>query len=589
MSIKSRFKVVLRLIRNANRYKRAHGIGALLALMRQKLSSNIVNLLRKTNLKSFPFFINKSFISYPIYSGPIKISILMPVYNTDSEILKEAIDSVFAQNYQNFELCICDDSSDRQETIDTLKIYQGSDPRIKITKSTKNLHIAGATNLATEFATGDFIAFLDHDDTLEPDALSNVVMKITEYPDVDLLYSDEDKIDMNGKFIETYFKPSWSPDHLFSVMYLLHFLVIRKTLLLSLGGVREKFSGAQDYDLALRASQLARCIIHIPKVLYHWRAIPGSAAAEVDAKPEALSNAKAALLECVTLINPKTKVTDGLLQGTFRVNWPIPENTLVTLLILTDAKFSEITNRGNILLVKNFLESILNKSTYLNIKILVVDNQNLPDETCAYIQSIGGRIIHHFYDGKFNFSTKINFALNYVETEHLIILNDDLEVISSDWIEALLSFSCREEIGAVGGLLVYPNGNIQHAGIILTETNICEHVFHNLEHSQIGYYGYTHIIRNYSAVTGAVLATRLSLIKELGGFNEEFGTDYNDIDYCLRLKKLGYRCVYTPFAKLYHFEGTTLKRNSPDRKERDYFISLWGSLIKNDPYFIKSL
>ena len=517
----------------------------------------------------------------------VKVSILMPVFNTDPKILKEAINSVIAQNYQNWELCICDDASTEPETIDVLKIYRGSDPRIKITRSECNLHISGATNLAAEFATGDFLAFLDHDDTLEQDALAYVVEAIENAPDVDLLYSNEDIINIDGQFVEPYFKPSWSPEHLHSVMYLLHFLVIRKSLFFALEGLREKFSGAQDYDLALRATRFARRIIHIPKILYHWRAIPGSAAMTVDAKPQALINAQAALLDCVSSINQQAKVTDGLLTGTFRVHWPIPENTVVTLVIPTDAKRAVITNRGEILLIRNFLESIVQKSTYQNIKIIVVDNNNLPDKECEYITSIGGKIIHYSYKGKFNFSKKINFSLDHVDTEQVIILNDDLEVISEDWIEALLSFSCKEDIGAVGGRLLYPNGNIQHAGVILNTSNICEHVFRHLTPNQIGYYGYSHIIRNYSAITGAVLATRLSLIKKIGGFREEFGIDYNDIDFCLRLGKSGYRCVYTPFAALYHFESTTLKRNNKTKNfinAGNLFSPQWKNIIRNDPY-----
>lgn len=522
------------------------------------------------------------------FTGETKISILMPVYNTDPKVLTEAIVSVLSQTYQNWELCICDDYSTSTETLEILRRYKGNDPRIKITRSSSNLHISGATNLAMEFATGEFVAFLDHDDTLEPNAIECVIEAIYQHPNADLLYTDEDKITTNGVHVEPNYKPGWSPEYLHAVMYLMHLFVIRKKLLLELGGLREQFSGAQDYDLALRASKKARHIVHIPKILYHWRKVLGSAATHVNAKPQALLNARATLECAVKECDPDARILDGLLPGTFRVQWPIPQDVVVTLLIPTNAQRADVKGRGNILLIRNLLESVVKKSTWLNYKILVIDNHNLATDDCAYIESLGGRVIHYSYDGKFNFSKKMNFAFKYVDTEHVIILNDDTEVISNDWIEALLSFSTRESIGTVGAKLLYPNDRIQHAGILINDDAECAHAFYNLSKSEAEYFGYSYFIRNYPAVTGAVMTTRMSLVKLIGGFSEEFGTDYNDVDFCLRLRARGFRSVYTPFALLYHFENATIKRTAADTSESSLFKSIWKGKISADMDFIPS-
>ena len=509
-------------------------------------------------------------------TGDTRISILMPVYNTDPQVLAETIESVLTQSYQNWELCICDDCSTSHATQEILERYKGSDSRIKITRSPSNLHIANATNLALEFATGQFVTFLDHDDLLEYDALEAVAGSIDRHPDADLLYTDEDKVTAQGVFSDPDHKPDWSPEYLRSVMYIMHLFVIRKGLLLTLGGLRAEFSGAQDYDLALRATRLARQIIHIPQILYHWRMVPGSAAAQIDAKPQALLNARAALEYDVRSEDPNAQVLDGYLPGSFRVMWPIEEETTATLLIPTNAQRADVKDRGDILLVRNLVESIVSKTTWQNYRILVVDNHNLSRDDCSFIESQGGTVIHYSYDGPFNFSKKINFAFRHVDTEHVIILNDDTEIITADWIEALLAFSTRESVGAVGAKLLFANERIQHAGIFLDEHSECIHAYYNLNDIEARSHGFSFFIRNYPAVTGAAMATRMSLVNRLEGFCEDFGTDYNDVDFCLRLGKLGYRSVYTPFAQLYHFEKASIKRTVADSTESELFKSRWG-------------
>ncbi len=517
----------------------------------------------------------------------VTVSILMPVYNTPGDVLDAAIRSVLSQTYPGWELCICDDASASPQTVRVLDKYRGLDPRIKICRSGRNLHIAGATNLAAEFATGEFIAFLDHDDTLEPDAIEAVAAAIEANPCADVLYTDEDKIGEKGAYCDPFFKPDWSPEHLASVMYLLHFFVLRKALFLELGGLRDRYSGAQDYDLALRATARARQVLHIPRVLYHWRMIEGSAAGNIDAKPKALLAGQAALADFVK--GEGAGAEEGLFAGSFRVRWPLDSKKPVTLVILTNCRTRQVEGRGEILLVEHFVKSILAKTTYPAIRILVVDDGKMPARTRASLRSQGVTIKDYRFEGPFNFSRKVNHSLRFVETEDVILLNDDLEVISPGWVEALLEQSRRPGIGAAGARLLYPDGKIQHAGMVLGVHGGASHIFHLWPAKRIGYCGYTHLIRNYSAVTGAVLATRLSLVEEVGGFDETLAVDYNDVDFCLKLGAAGYRIVYTPYAELYHFENSSCQRGAPTASDLKTFLSRWPKVFEKDPFYSPDL
>ncbi|WP_426041881.1 glycosyltransferase family 2 protein [Brevundimonas sp. TWP2-3-4b1] len=529
-------------------------------------------------------------VALPSTSGaPLKISILMPVYNTPADVLEAAIKSVLVQSFGRWELCICDDHSSAKETLRVLEAYRGFDPRIKITRAPANLHIARATNLAAEFATGQFVGFLDHDDELLPHALATMAGAIEAHPDADVVYSDEDKLEENGSLSEPYLKPDWSPEHLTSVAYILHFMLVRKSLFFELGGLRHEFTGAQDYDLSLRATARARRVVHVPKVLYHWRKIAGSAAAVVDAKPQALINAGLAVRDVVCAEDPGAAVSPGLFTGSFRVEWPVDPDRPVTLLMLTDSRSKFVEGRGEILMVKHAIDSILTRSTFKNIRIVVLDNGNMLPDVEEELVSKGVTVKTYSFDPPFNFPRKINAAFDLVETEDVIILNDDIEVISEDWIEALLSHSRRERIGAVGARLLYTNDRIQHAGIVMGVNGPTTHIFHNQPKDDIAYCGYSHLVRNYSAVTGAVLATRMSLVREIGGFNPDLAIDYNDIDFCLRLGELGYRIVYTPFATLYHFEGSSLVRHSVSQPDQSAFLRRWGHLVDADPYYNPNL
>jgi GT2 family glycosyltransferase len=483
-----------------------------------------------------------------------------------------------------------DDCSTDGSTIKVLERYKGTDSRIKIVRSPTSLNISGATNLAAEFATGEFVGFVDHDDKLHPRAIETVVEAIQVNADIDFLYTDEDKIEPDGTHSEPYLKPDWSPEHLQSLMYTLHFMVVRKSLFLDLGLCRAEFDGAQDYDLALRASVKARKIVHVAKVLYHWRKMRGSAAAVSNAKTAALDAGKRALTDFIKGQSPDATVEAGLFPGSFRVRWPIDKSRPVTLLILTGAAQRSVQSRGDILLVEHTVNSIINRSTYDNFKIIVVADAELPQDCVEKFQhNEKVRFINRQRQGKFNFSEATNFGLSYVETDDVILVNDDIEVITRDWIEAMLEFSRKPEIGAVGARLLLANNNLQHAGIVLGLCGPAGHVFYNLPSWQRQYCNFSQVIRNYSAVTAAVLATRMSVIKQIGGFNPSMRTDFNDVDFCLRLRSAGFRIVYTPFSELHHFENSSLLRDESNSADKSRFLTLWGAHVQRDPYYNPSL
>ncbi len=518
------------------------------------------------------------------------ISVITPVYNVSADFLRRCIESVRSQYYPFWELCLCDDGSTLPETIKTLESYRAIDPRIKITRLERNQGIAAASNRAAEFSTGEYLAMLDNDDELAQEALYEVVKAIQGNPDLDVLYTDEDKIYEDGGLGDDFYKPDWSPEHLLSVMYMLHLLVVRKDLFFSAGGFRSDFSGAQDYDLALRLSTEAESIHHVPKILYHWRKAQGSAAGLVYAKPEALDAGRRALEDHVWRNGIDALVEDGLLEGTFRVRHHIRDRPLASLCIMASSNRATVRGRGEIDLLENFVKSIAEKTDYPNYEIVVVDDGNLSKSTRQALAGIPYRLESFTAPNKpFNFAKKANFAFRQARGRHIVLLNDDMEVISPEWLSAMIEFSQQEEIGVVGARLLFPDDRIQHVGVVLGVNNGAAHAFHEFPAASIGYNAYTHLIRNYSAVSAACMATRMDVIEKAGGFDEQFATDFNDLDFCLRVIQKGYRIVYTPYAELYHFEGTSIKRKTQDRREVELFQSRWAEEIGNDPYYNPNL
>ena len=502
------------------------------------------------------------------------VSIIMPVYDPDPAWLRDAIESVRAQLYDNWELCIADDGSTRAGVRELLNESTQADERIRLTHMEKNQGISAASNAALALATGEFIGLLDHDDELKPDALFEVVNLLNECPKLDYIYSDEDKKDTNGHLVEPFFKPDWSPDLHMSINYVTHFSTFRKQLVDQVGGFRLGYDGSQDYDLVLRVTELTDKIAHIAKALYTWRKSPGSAASSVEAKSFALRAATKALRDAMARRGLNGNVEDGLWKGSYRVKYRIAGNPKVTIIIPT---------RDRVDMLRRCVESIRMKSSYKNYDILVVDNDSQKQETLDYLSSLNGRVIR--YPQEFNFAKIINTAAREAaDSDALIFLNNDTEVISPDWIEAMLEHGMRPEVAAVGARLLYPDGRVQHEGIIIglgTGSAL------NVDHG--GYFGLGEVIRNCTAVTAACMLTTPSVFWEMGGFDESLRVAFNDVDFCLRARQKGYVIVYTPFAALYHHESATRGRLHPAEDER-LFRSRWGKPGEyRDPYYNPNL
>jgi GT2 family glycosyltransferase len=524
-----------------------------------------------------------------IASWPLtpRISIITPVYNTDPVWLRACIESVRRQVYPLWELCLADDASTEEATREVLRDYE-ADPRIHVCWLPENVHISRASNAALQRATGEYIALLDHDDELTPDALAEMVRAINANPDADVLYSDEDKLDPGGVRCDPFMKPDWSPEHFLSSMYTCHLTVVRRSLVEDVQGFRPGFEGAQDYDLWLRLSERTNRIVHVPRVLYHWRKIPGSAAASPMAKPYALDAARRAIEEHVARRGMDATVEPGLAVGLWRVRRRIQGEPRVTVIVPTDGRTAEMRG-GRVDLLVNCLRSVVTRTTYARYDILVVDNGTLSADALAFLEEVPHRRVTYAYEPPFNFSHKLNFAASHATGEHLVILNDDIEVIDDEWMTALLELSQDPGIGAVGGKLLYPDGRLQHIGVVTGVCGIAAHVFHQAEGHSAGYAGSAMTIRNYTAVTGACMMTRRDVFEEVGGFNERLRVDFNDVDYCLKVRRAGYRIVYTPYARLYHHESGSFGERRQRPEEIDEMRETWGSTLTSDPYYNRNL
>ena len=496
-----------------------------------------------------------------------KLSVVMPTYNTDPDVLTDAVESVLAQVYDNFELCIADDASSREETLGLLRHY-AADERVHVRFLEENRGIAGATNAALELATGDYIGFLDHDDELKPHALAEIVRALNRDAEIDVFYTDWDMRDPDGTLVQPFFKPGWSPDMFRSRNYICHFLVVRKTVLDEVGGLRLTFDGSQDYDLALRLLERTERIGHIAEPLYTWRKVPGSVASVPEAKPYAFEAAKRALADALRRRGTPGEARDGAIVSAYRVKYDIPGEPLVSVIIAT---------RDRLDLLEPCISSIVEKSTYANYEIVVVDNQSAKRETHAYLADFPGRVIR--YDHKYNYARIQNFGAAQVDGDLLLFLNNDTEVLAEDWLEALIEHAMRPEVGGVGARLIYPDGRVQHEGIGL---GLLGGVAANIAFG--GWWGNGDIVRNCSAVTAACLMVRPSVFWQVGGFDEHLRVAYNDVDLGLRIRQAGYENVYTPYARLIHNEGASRKGAEPSEDEL-LFAQRWRPYEFVDQYY----
>ncbi|WP_261525929.1 glycosyltransferase family 2 protein [Burkholderia multivorans] len=521
-------------------------------------------------------------------------SILMPVYNTPEGFLRSAIESVLRQSYPYWELCVADDCSSAEHVRKILAEYERKDPRIKSVIRTENGHISAASNSALTLSAGDFVVLLDHDDELAEHALLYVAKAISENPHAKILYSDEDKIDMLGRRFQPHFKSDWNPDLFFSQNYVSHLGVYERDLIKKLGGFRLGVEGSQDYDLFLRSLDFVSDseIIHIPKILYHWRTIDGSTALEAgeksytqDAGLKALRDYFSDRGETAICIEP------GLASNTYRVKWPIPAvEPLVSMLIPTRDK-KDVTELA--------IRSILEKTTYGNYEIIIIDNGSVEVETLEFfsqIQAEDSRVRVIRYDFPFNYSAINNFGFAHAKGEIIGLINNDVEVISDEWLTEMVSHALRPEIGCVGAKLYYGNGTIQHGGVIIGLGGVAGHSHKHFSGSHAGYFNRLKVVQNLSAVTAACLLVRREIYSEVGGLNErDLMVAFNDVDFCLKVRRAGYRNLWTPYAELFHHES--ISRGSEDnpekvarfRREIDYMKRNWAEWLRQDIYYNPNL
>lgn len=496
------------------------------------------------------------------------ISVVMPVYDPEPEWLRAAIESVRNQVYGNWQLSITDDGSTREDVRRLLERYAGKDRRIVVRFLERNQGISRASNAALEAATGEFVGFLDHDDELKPNALYEVVRLLNERRDLDYIYSDEDKKELDGSLTDVFFKPDWSPDLLMSVNYVTHFSVYRAQMLREVGGFRSEYDGSQDYDLVLRVTESTDNIAHIPLPLYSWRKVPGSAAASLDFKDYAYVAGKKALEDALARRGYSGLIEHGIVEGRYRSRYDLRSEPSVLIVIPT---------RDRRDLLERCVESIRTASTYRNYEILVVDNDSREAETLEYLERFPGLVFA--YRAPFNFAAMMNAAAARAgDAELLLFLNNDTEVISEEWIEALLEHAQRPEVAAAGARLLFPDGEPQHEGIVVGAEGAAAR---NMPHP---YFGLGRTVRNCSAVTAACMMTPADVFRQLGGFEERLAVAFNDVDYCLRAREKGYEIVYTPHAVLYHDEGSSRGvGGSQSAEDEAYFRQRWQGY--RDPYY----
>ncbi|MDC1427931.1 glycosyltransferase [Rhodospirillaceae bacterium] len=516
------------------------------------------------------------------------ISIIIPTYNSDMKFLSAAIESIKGQSYKNWQLCISDDASS-DLTLRKWLIELSQNPAIDVVLRPSNGHISAATNSAIDLAKGDFVVFLDHDDELHPHALAAIASKITTNPNLDFIYSDEDKIDAWGNRCSPNFKPDWNPDLLLSQNYICHLAVCRLSLLKEIGGFREGYEGAQDYDLFLRITEKTKAIAHIPHILYHWRMINGSTALDSSQKDYAHKKAILALEDAISRRELNAAVEKSGLEVYHRIKYNIAgSEPLVSIIIPT---------RDHVELVKACIEGIKVKTHYLNWEILIIDNDSIKLETKSYFSKIAEdniRVLN--FPGKFNYSAINNFGAKNAKGEILLLLNNDIEVIEEDWLRELVSHCVRPEIGAVGSRLYYSDDHVQHDGIVIGIGGVAGYANPRMDRVGVGEFGGSRLLRNYSAVTAAALAVRKEVFEEVGGLDEEnLAVAFNDVDFCLRLQQAGYRNLYTPYAELYHHEsisrGPDIGKEKAQRFEREalYMKKKWISVIEEDPHYNSNL
>lgn len=499
----------------------------------------------------------------PLLPRTPKISVLMPTYETPERYLRAALDSVVDQLYPHWELCIADDASPSPHVTAVLEEYAALDDRIKLVVRERNGHIAAASNSALALATGEFVALLDHDDVLTRDALFHVALLLGDHPDADMIYSDEDKVDDSGMRRDPYFKPDWSPDSFLGRMYTAHLGVYRRSLVEAIGGFRVGFEGSQDYDLVLRLTERTTKIHHIPRVLYHWRIHEESTAASGGAKEYAFEAGRRALAEALERRGEPGQVQRLPDLGSYIVRYAIRDPARVSIIVPTRDHADD---------VERCLSSIFARSTYPDFEVVLLDNGSTDPpalEAFAGWPERDPRVRVVPYDVPFNFSRINNYAVTQSTGRYLLFLNNDTEVLVDDWLEAMVEQAQRPSIGAVGAKLLYPDGTVQHAGVVLGIGGVAGHSHKYSDGAAHGYFNMLRTVNNYSAVTGACMMIRRDAFQAAGGFDERLAVAFNDVDLCLRLRAAGLYNVVLPHVVLYHHESKSRgHEDTPEKQAR---------------------
>ena len=540
---------------------------------------------------SFPSAAERKKEETTVFPKDVTFSILVPLYNTPERFLREMIESVTAQTYGKWELCLADGSDDAHDFVGRIcQEYRQKDSRIKYQKLAKNEGISGNTNECYRMATGNYIALFDHDDLLHPCVLFAYMQAICE-KDADYIYCDEATFKGNSinHMITLHFKPDFAPDNLLANNYICHFSVFGRELLESGELFRSQFDGSQDHDMILRLTAKAKHIVHIPRILYYWRSHKGSVASSIDAKTYAINAAKGAVADRLTRLGYKNFEIESTraFATIFRIKYELTSRPLVSIII---------PNKDHVDDLSRCVESIINLSTYDNYEIVIVENNSETAEIRTYYEEISRhpRVQVVEYKGDFNYSKINNFGVQYAKGEYLLLLNNDTEVITPDWMEELLMYAKRKDVGVVGAKLYYPDKTIQHAGIVigLGAHRTAGHTHYRIPEANVGYMGRLCYAQDVTAVTGACMMVSKALYEELGGLDESFTVALNDVDFCLRVREKGFLNIFTPFAELYHYESKSRGSDKKDERalryqqESDRFRVKWAdALAKGDPYY----
>ena len=524
------------------------------------------------------------------FSWKPMISVVVPLYRTPEKYLDQLVQSLKNQSYSNWELVLSDGSGKDSPIREYLREIERQDSRICVVDNQEKLNISENTNRAVKAASGEFLAFADHDDVLTPDALFECVQALNRRPDTDILYSDEDKMSMDGnKFFQPHFKPDFNLDLLCTVNYICHLFVVRKSLTEKTGLFRTEYDGAQDYDFIFRCVETSENIVHIPRILYHWRSHENSTAENPESKRYAFDAGERAVQAHYDRLGIPAKARKGEYLGLYRTKYCWPEQPLISILI---------PNKDHIDDLKRCMESIEKKSTYRNFEFVIIENNSEEQSTFAYYEELKGRqdVKVVYYDGPFNFSKINNFGVPYAKGEYLLLLNNDTEIINEDCLEELLGYCMRPDVGAVGARLYYEDDTIQHAGVVIGFGGIAGHCFVQQPRGTTGYCHRIICAQDYSAVTAACMMVRRSVYEEVHGMTEALAVAFNDIDFCMKIGAAGYRVVYNPYAELYHYESKSRGlEDTPEKKARfnreiSLFNERWSRILENgDPYYNPNL